>query len=421
MSFIAFNDQYRYLLKSGRLPMPYPFGFPYDNIAPNLNVDPNQICADDGLTPFWDGPYDPYYQMVRDGNWDPANAVFNGYVPGPDYLSHDVIPFQDPSLGRGFELQLLNSNYEGVAKQFDVKILDPWNLLVLNDYIYVCNEGGIGVYDLLGRSLDMIINVWAGDNVLGQPTGIVVNHKVGIFVIRKGRIFKPALIIVCTRSGTINAYEPDVDPESMVLVVDNSAGGSVYTGMEVCMEMGTLYVADFYNRRIDMFDENFCLMERRFIDEYSSDPIPEDYSPINVKIIGEELFVMYSRQDPLDRQFEIGGVGWGFISVFDLNGRFRRRFCSRGVLNGPYGIELCPSGWGYEAGSMIISGSDGTISVFGFDGKFVGKLRKCGIEIWIDGLRGFAISESCSMRTVYWVSSGDSFRNGIIGVINSCI
>ena len=412
MAYLQFNDYYRQLLLSGRLPMPYPPLSPYIHSAPNL-VNENCEC---GLVNQQLGSWGP---IENDLCYYPWHHQYNHYLSGSETDCFDL-PFQDPSFALNFIGIELVSNGIGCARNIDLGLSDPWGLVIIGDVIWVANAGSglITKYNLIGQPLFPSVNVFGPVCNVAQPTGIVFNCNPASFPLVKGPICEFASIIVATRDGTINGYNSEIDECQTMLLVDSSMNNTVYTGLELVNDV--LFAVDFYNQRIDVYDCHLVkIMVGRFVDECVDDLIPCDFSPYNIVNIGDVFYVTYARQSPIDNQFESCGVGCGFINIFSLDGIFIRRFASRCFLNAPYGIMLAPSAFGYPAGSLLVANfGDSTVSVYNCDGVFINKIKdKCGNDIYIGGVRGLYVNPIHD-RIVYWTSRGNNLKEAFVGSIN---
>ena len=69
--------------------------------------------------------------------------------------------------------------------------------------------------------------------------------------------------------------------------------------------------------------------------------IPNGYAPFNIQNVENNLFVTYAKVGSDGRS--AAGRGDGFVNIYRSNGRFLRRFASRGVLNAPWGVSLAPT------------------------------------------------------------------------------
>ena len=427
MSYVEYVDPYyRRLVLSGQYPNPYcypyftPFFFPNISSAPNLS---NQDCDNISIRSLWDN----YYCYDRINIYDIAsNLCYNAPEPCNakyDYYYYDRIPYQDPSVVMGFTVQYLVSNVLNLAINPDPNLLDPWGIIIVNDIVWVANAGSglITRYDLLGRRLLPVVNVFGPNNNIAQPTGIDSNDDLSAFIMVNGPITGPSLILTATRDGTINGYNFDIDHDNSILLIDNSKKNSVYTGLAVACSV--LYVADFYNQKIDVYDKNLKkISDCDFVDECYKDPIPKDYAPYNIINIGDLLYVTYAKQSPLDNQYPLCGRGFGYVNIFNLRGKFVRRFASCGTLNVPWGLSCAPSWFSYPPGSIMVANfGDGKINIFDHDGKCLGNLHdEFYNEICLEGLRGITVNPNYD-RILYWTENANNLRESFMGTINTRI
>jgi uncharacterized protein (TIGR03118 family) len=133
---------------------------------------------------------------------------------------------------------------------------------------------------------------------------------------------------------------------------------------------------------------------------------------------------MYAMQDE-DREDEVAGRGLGFVSVFDANGNFIRRFASRGTLDAPWGIALAPADFG-RFSNMVLVGNfgDGHISAFDLNtGNFRGLLRTADHRaLEIDGLRALAFGNGVlaqPVNTLFFTAGPDDEHHGVFGRIDA--
>lgn len=438
----------RYLILSGILP--YPYYYPYANQIPNISNPGCEYPVTDDvlLNCYFSYDMSHCYNTYTGECHGPEHSSFNNLCyedPNPyeekyRYICYynGSIPYQDPSCSLTFSVQTLTSNIIGTAMNLDTNMLDPWGITIFDDMVWVANAGSglLTSYDLLGRQLPQMVNVFGPIGNISQPTGICRNTNTTAFLIVKGPIILSSTLLTATRDGTINGYNPDIDPNNSIILFDNSENGSVYTGLtivdirdktyfpfEINIPTDTvLYVTDFYNQRIDVFDGTFNKINHSFsfTDGCLEDPLPEDYAPYNIVNINDFIFVLYARKNPVINQFEIPGIGHGYINIFTLNGTFVKRFVSRGILNTPWGLLLAPSWFGYPSGSIMVSNfGDGTINIFDATGKYLGKLKDEFLnEICINGIRGITQNPNYN-RIVYWTASADSLNTALMGTINS--
>lgn len=384
------------------------------------------------------------------GNSNDCNSIrfWTDYlVPIPTPPIYDALTTQLPGTAMNFDIRYIVSNVEGIEGFIDPELSDPWDVLVIDDTIWVSsyNTGLLTGYSYSGDIL-LQSNVLGTDEFLARPTGITYNYSLASFVITDGPIREPSVIIVVTQDGYICGYNPVVRKFNTVLLANNRDEGAVYTGCEMIRltrqpqepvdiavvssnisrnrrnEVGSLsllFVTDFFNRRIDVYDGRMNRLNNMpFVDEYSSDPIPDDYAPYNIVAIEQYLYVIYARQNPDDRQFVVGGAGTGYISIFTFDGIFHERFYSKGVLNAPYDISLVPSSYGYPAGSLMVSNfGDGTINIFNNNGIYIDSLSNGNMNtINFGGIRGIHTDPICS-RLTYFTTSTNYLDNSFVGTL----
>jgi uncharacterized protein (TIGR03118 family) len=205
----------------------------------------------------------------------------------------------------------------------------------------------------------------------------------------------PARFIFATEGGQISGWAPNVNTAITFVMVDNAHGGgkdrAIYKGLALGGSGTThlLYATDFHNNRVDVFDGTFKpvpMPAGAFTDRH----IPKGYAPFGIQAINGDLFVTFAKQDE-DAEDDLHGRGFGFVDVFDPNGKLVQRFAERGVLNAPWGVAIAPASFGRFGGAILIGNfGDGTINAYGpISGHFLGSLRDGqGRRIRIDGLWG---------------------------------
>ena len=234
----------------------------------------------------------------------------------------------------------------------------------------------------------------------GTPTGIVFNSGAG-FALPTNHA-KAAFIFVGD-DGVLSAWNGAAGANA-VRIANNSAW-AVYTGLALAANGSAnfLYAANFKSGKIEVWDTSWNPVTMMF-----KDPgLPSGYSPFNIQAVGSWLFVMYAKVGP--EGDEVHQEGAGFVSVFNPDGSFVKRFASRGTLNAPWGVTQAPAsflegmdndgddkshGDGKGNGNnrdsipVILVGNfgDGHINVFTLDGRFQGQMRTHSHTLVIDGL-----------------------------------
>lgn len=321
---------------------------------------------------------------------------------------------------------LVSNNTFNQAANIDINLVNPWGIVIYDNQLFIANGStdSITSYDLFGNTLpNSPISVRDAAHNSSFPTGIAINCTGG-FPVSYGGITKSAVFLTCSEHGTVHSYNPQVGSSSFISVsglitLNQQLTGEVFSFRGLSIANSTLYLANFFQGVIDVFDANYNrLLGFHFIDGDSIDPIPLDFAPNNIVHIGCFLYVIYARKDPNVTLQHLAGPGHGFISVFNLDGSWVKRFTSRGVLNSPWAMIPAPCECGFPPGSFLVGNNgDGRINVFDCTGRYVGPmLNQSGLPIYIEGLWGLAPHYS-DFSEVFFTSSPTEEENGFVGSI----
>lgn len=257
----------------------------------------------------------------------------------------------------------------------------------------------------------------------GVPSGVVANPS-DAFVVSGSAGTAPADFIFATLDGTIAGWSAAADASTAITVADNSAEGAIYTGLAIGSNPtggAFLYAANFRANVIDVFDESFALVA--VSGDWRDPRLPSNYAPYGIQNIAGDIYVTYARQNQ-QKNAAINGDGNGYVSVFDTEGNFIRRFTSQGQLNAPWGIAQAPASFSRFGGALIISNAgDGQINAFDpVSGRFLGQLqRPSGGALTIRGLWGigFGNGDSAgSVDTLYFCAGPAGGSEGLFGSID---
>lgn len=303
-------------------------------------------------------------------------------------------PFSTRRAVATWKVNYLVSNRSNQAAHLDQELVNPWGIAVYNNQLWVINNytDRITNYDLFGNRLLGSISTRDAQHDSTFPTGIAINCGAG-FNVSNGGFTKAGLLVTASESGTVSVYNPNVNQLDSFIILNKQLTGVITKYKGLAIANGILYLADFNQSQIDVFDSAYNrLLGYHFIDGDTSDPIPLDYGPVNIVHIGCFMYVLWSKKDPNITIHSIEGPGLGYISVFNPDGSFVRRFTSRGVLNNPWAMIPAPCECGYPSGSFIVSNhGDGRCNVFDCNGRYVGPLlNQDGLPLTISGIRGLA-------------------------------
>jgi uncharacterized protein (TIGR03118 family) len=256
---------------------------------------------------------------------------------------------------------------------------------------------------------------------LSLPTGIVFNDTAD-FVVSTVGAAAPASFIFSTEDGTIAGWSDRVDPTNAILVVDNSSAGAIYKGLAMGSNAGGtfLYASNFRAGTIDVFDRRF--VPATLSGSFDDPNIPTAFAPFGMQNINGNIFVTYAKRST-NQEDEVPGSGNGYVTVFDTNGEFVRRFASQGQLNSPWGIVQAPVSFGRLGGAILIGNfGDGHLNAFNpVGGTFLGQVnRPNGDPLTIEGLWGLGFGNggtAGSTDTLYFTAGPNNEQDGLFGTV----
>lgn len=378
------------------------------NYGLNVNCGPNVCC----------GP---------NANCNPTPCFGGSCAPptpfcGPCEAKPLVYPFGPRRAVTLWKINSLVSNHINWAAHVDLDLINPWGIVIYNNQLFVAcgSTDNITNYDLFGNKILATVSVRNSAHNSSFPTGIAINCGGG-FTTSNGTISKSGLLLTATEHGTVHSYNPSIDAATLYspIVLNQQLTGEVSVFRGLAIANNILYLANFFQGVIDVFDSNYNrLLGFHFIDGDSVDPIPLDYGPTNIVHIGCFMYVLYARKDNNVTVQDLDGPGHGFISVFNLDGSWVKRFTSRGVLNSPWAMIPAPCECGFPPGSFLVGNNgDGRINVFDCAGRYVGPmLSQTGLPLYIEGLWGLAPLYT-DFSEIFFASAPDENVDGLIGSI----
>jgi uncharacterized protein (TIGR03118 family) len=275
------------------------------------------------------------------------------------------------------------------------------------------------------------------DTIGGFPCGIVFSGGTG-FNLSNG----PSAFLFTGFDGVLSGWNGGSGNNAKRL---RASAGNSYTGLALASNAGRnfIYGANFGAKKIDVWDTAFNRIPMSFRDPQ----LPETYSPYNIQAVGGYLFVMYAELSTYGENagHGIGGAGKGYVSVFNTDGSFLRRFASKGSLNIPWGIASAPASFldnkdiitnGKEDMSsngnnvnrnaespILLVGNfgDGRINVFSEDAKYLGQLKSNNQTIAIDGLWALSFAPATATTTdpnrLYFTAGPNHEMDGLFGYL----
>lgn len=323
-----------------------------------------------------------------------------------------------------WKINYLISNRPNEGAHQDTDLVNPWGIVVYNSQIWVVagSTDNILNYDLYGNKLLGSITVRDARHNSSHPCGIAVNCGGGFPVSANGvtTTTKAATFVVASEHGTVHGFNPEVDSQNAYIALNLQLTGDVHVFKGLTIVNDILYLANFFQRRIQVFDSNYRpLPGYPFVDGETCDPIPVDFAPNNIVGIGCYLYVLWARKDPNITVHDLDGPGNGYISVFNLDGSFVRRFTSRGVLNSPWAMIPAPCDCGFPPNSFLVGNNgDGRINIFDCNGRYVGPLlNQNATPIVLGGLWGLAANYTPNRIEIFFASAPDEDIDGLVGSI----
>ena len=321
---------------------------------------------------------------------------------------------------RFFILNLV-SNLLNRARIQDLNLINPWGMLFIDSILWVADNGTglITSYDQRGTKLSFSVNVTDIPTRTPSPTGLVENQTSSFIIPTTVSVTNPipSFLLVATQNGSVSGFNPQFNPNNTVICINRANVGAVYTG--ITLANNNLYVCDFHNGRIDVFNGEFTLLTGfNFIDGDTVNPLPNGYAPFNIVLINGLLYVTYALLESPLNITNRPGQGNGYVSIFTFGGVFVRRYLSRGFLNSPWSIVPAPEAVGFPIGTLFVGNNgDGLINTYDTDGTFLGRLTDYnGFFIQLSGLWSLV---SNNPRSIYFSSGPNSQTDGLVGLLTN--
>jgi uncharacterized protein (TIGR03118 family) len=334
----------------------------------------------------------------------------------------------------GFVQTNLVSDLPGVAAVRDPNLVNPWGLAFNPNGVWWVNDNGTGLSTLYsgnGQINSLVVTVpppgTTPPTAQSAPTGIIFNGSSDFVVSANGKS-GPAAFIFVTEDGTVSGWSPQVNLNHAILEVNNAdqTNGPVFKGLALGQQ-GTanfLYVADFRDGTIDVFDKNFAKVTMP-AGAFTDPNLPAGYAPFNVQNINGKLYVTYAKQDAAKHD-DVAGEGNGFVDVFNTDGTpglagGKERLISRGPLDSPWGLTQAPADFGRFGGDLLVGNfGDGHINAFDpTNGHFVGQMTAPnGRPIVIDGLWALRFGnglQAGNTSALFFTAGPDGESHGLFG------
>ena len=318
----------------------------------------------------------------------------------------------------------LVSDVPGWATTVDPNLVNSWGIAFSGTSPVWIADNGTGLatlYTGAGSIVPLVVTIPPPDGGEGSaPTGAVFNGNGG-FLVTKSGVSGSSVFIFDTEDGTISGWNPSVDLNNAIRMVDNSGVGAIYKGLAIgATNSGAfIYATNFNSGWVEMYDSNF-----QWVKNFTDTDLPPGYAPFGIQTINGKLYVTFALQDE-DKEDDVAGPGHGFLDVFDLSGNKIKRLISHGQLNSPWGLALAPANFGKFSGDLLVGNfGNGHINAFDIEnGAARGHmLRANGRTLEIDGLWGLAFGNGAAAgptNTLLFTAGPDDESHGLFGKIEA--
>ncbi len=341
-----------------------------------------------------------------------------------------------------------NSSAGGTVQ--DQHLVNGWGLVSTGTSPFWVSDNATGVSTLYSISntngvtaspVGLVVSIPSAAGGPGTPTGIVAPETPkgvtaftisGVNPITGVQASANSVFIFATQDGTISGWNPAVGGISATgastatpTPADRSSVGATYTGLAIATNNGQklLYAADDgHNRRIDVFDSNFHLVDLGR-DAFVDPKIPQKFAPYGIQTITaadgtETVWVTYTALDKAQS---------GFVDSFTPAGDLVSHFALRGPLHSPWGVALAPADFGPMSNALLITNNTPHGRINAFDpksGAFLGPLRDAsGKAIEIDDVwaiqfgQGSAAGGNGNPNQLFFTAGNNNYGSGTFGVI----
>ncbi len=329
----------------------------------------------------------------------------------------------DDHVGVAFKVTQTNlvSDQPGVALTTDPNAVNVWGISFNPAGPAWVSNNGTGTTEVFTPAGADVLTVTV-------PVPAYVSADAGVSSTPTGQVFNPSAtdfggdkFIFVTEDGTVSAWQPST---GALLKDDYSSIGAVFKGVGLGPSM--IYVADFHNDAIDVFDATY--KQTTVAGGFKHPALPAGYAPFNVFVDGTRVFVAYAEQDK-EKHDDAKGAGHGYVDLFDTTGTFQARLVSRGVLDSPWGMAIAPASFGKLAGALLVGNTgNGFIHAFTLGEDSYGTTTATlagyiadehGKELMIDNLWGIAVSPSTDQSRLYFSAGPESESHGLYGRLDS--
>jgi uncharacterized protein (TIGR03118 family) len=317
-----------------------------------------------------------------------------------------------------FTVTNLVTDNQGVnaAQITDPHLINAWGISHSGSSPFWVSDNGTGLATLYNVNPITNATTKVGLEVaipgVGNPTGQAFANIAGNF---NGDTF-----LFVSEDGTISGWRGALGTTAEVLQLGSAA--NVYKGTALDTTLGNNYLvsANFRAGTIDVLKGTAAAPN--LTGNFTDPTLPAGYAPFNIENLAGKIYVTYALQDAAKHD-DVAGPGFGFVSVFDLQGNFLGRIASDGALNSPWGLAIAPASFGEFAGDLLVGNfGDGRINAYNLvtlalQGPLLGTN---GNPLEIDGLWDLILGNGGSggsLQSIYFSAGPGDEQHGLFGVI----
>lgn len=314
----------------------------------------------------------------------------------------------------------LVSDIPNLAQFTDPNLVNPWGLARNSTGSWWVADNGMGVSTLY--------NGTGNPFPIGSPLVVTIPPSGSSLtgVVSSGGSGFMARFIFVSEDGRITAWNTS-DPTNAVIRLDNSAGNAVYKGVAMANinppESGKdpyLYVANFHNGTVDVFDNGFNQVSLG--GNFNDSNIPTGFAPFNIVNINGDLFVTFAKQDA-QKHDDVAGPGLGYVDKFSPDGKLLMRLKHGKWMNSPWGVALSPNNFGKFSNKLLVGNfGSGQIAIFDpANGDFKGFLKDNKGRITIDGLWALVFGNDADAgpsNVLFFTAGIQDEQHGLFGTIS---
>ena len=328
-----------------------------------------------------------------------------------------------PSLPGDYkEVKLVANKAVYGAGRIDTLLKDAWGIAFsAGGTPWISSRGGAvsPVYTAEGAQARPAVFISSRNSQFGgSPTGQVFNGSAD-FVLPNNL---PARFIFVGTDGLLTAWNSG----NFTWVMQINTATAAYTGLAIGSSAGSnyLYAANFKSGKIDVWNKMFQPVNMAFADP----GLPFGYHAFNIQAIADKLYVAYAKVGANGQ--DEAGTGNGYVSIFNTDGSFVKRFASKGKLNSPWGLAMAPNNFveadksmGGTVPNAILVGNfgDGRISAYSPAGDYLGQLKSGGKLLEIDGLWAISFppvtANAVDQNRLYYAAGPNKGEDGLFGYI----